>query len=107
MSRKVLITLCTIVLIFTINACTTNTKATTTPTTNTYIVTRDTGLYDEPKEYADQIAILSTNTKVQPVGNKLDCETFYAETIKLTLCHVKIPSTLQEGWVLQNALKKQ
>ena len=126
MSKKTLVALCVITLVFTINACATTTEAPlptpTTPTTGTrpkgtstplsgpiiYKVTRETGLYSDPNANAEQITILSTGTKVKPAeGTTLICKSFTDSGMTITVCHIKVISTLQEGWVLRKTLQKQ
>jgi len=74
----------------------------------TYEVTRDTGLYSAPSADADQIDVLGVGAKVVPAsGESLSCSSFTDSGITLTVCHVKVVSTGQTGWVLKNAIERK
>jgi len=73
----------------------------------TYEVTRDTGLYSALSVDADQITVLGAGTKVEPAdGESLDCDSITESGITLTVCHVKVVSTGQIGWILKKTIER-
>ena len=94
------------ILSFILAACATSTpsKPTPKPFSGYWRVTKSTGLYDEPDADAAMIAELPVGKKVEDIdGNNYLSKSIVTEG--MTVCHVVVQSTGQEGWVLKKWLE--
>lgn len=60
-------------------------------------------------DYAREIATLKPNYHIlEPLGPELDCCTWYDKdkTLAISVCHVRVATTGQTGWVFEQALER-
>lgn len=74
-----------------------------TPGPELYVITKSTGLYEEPLIDAEMIRSLSEGAKLIPAdGNdQLICKSFVDMGTTYTLCKMELVNTGQTGWVLK------
>lgn len=74
-----------------------------------YGITKATGLYAEFNVDAEQLAVLSEGTRVQPANgaSTLQCDSITEEGMVFNLCKVTVIGTTQTGWVLEKWLRRQ
>lgn len=90
-------------MVLTVSACGTDTSTPTRAAATTYSINHDTGLYASLSATADQLAVLSSGTRVAPAdgGTSLNCSSVTDSGITMTLCEIKVVSTEETGWVLK------
>lgn len=74
-----------------------------TPGPEMYVITKSTGLYEEPQIDSDMIRSLSEGAKLIPANDKErpDCKSFIDMGTTYTLCNMELINTGQTGWVLK------
>lgn len=77
-----------------------------TPGPELYVITKSTGLYEEPKIDAEMIRSLSEGAKLIPAdsNDRPICTSFIDMGTTYTLCEMELVNTGQTGWVLKQWL---